>query len=68
MLLKCQLIILFGGKDAPSYETSAHFIYEHLGSVDKELNGLKDSHHLMTHGEGRDILEENVIRFFNALT
>lgn len=44
------------------------FIYEHLGSVDKELNGLKDSHHLMTHGEGRDILEENVIRFFNALT
>ena len=39
------------------------FIYEHLGSVDKELNGLKDSHHLMTHGEGRDILEEHVIRF-----
>lgn len=57
MLLKCQLIYyLVVSKDAPSYETSAHFIYEHLGSVDKELNGLKDSHHLMTHGEGRDIL------------
>ncbi|HCY8988541.1 TPA: carboxylesterase [Staphylococcus aureus] len=67
-VIKIPANILFGGKDEPSYETSAHFIYEHLGSVDKELNGLKDSHHLMTHGEGRDILEENVIRFFNALT
>ena len=50
-VIKMPANILFGGKDAPSYETSAHFIYEHLGSVDKELNGLKDSHHLMTHGE-----------------
>ncbi len=62
MLLKCQLIYFSGGKDAPSYETSAHFI-EHLGSVDKELNGLKDSHHLMTHGEGRRFLEEMLFAF-----
>ncbi|CDR66751.1 alpha/beta hydrolase [Staphylococcus schweitzeri] len=65
--IKMPTNILFGGKDAPSYETSAHFIYEHLGSTEKELNGLEDSHHLMTHGEGRELLEANIIGFFNRL-
>ncbi|MGZ1702270.1 alpha/beta hydrolase [Staphylococcus argenteus] len=65
--IKMPANILFGGKDDPSYETSAHFIYEHLGSEEKELNGLEDSHHLMTHGEGRELLEANIIRFFNKL-
>ena len=36
-VIKMPANILFGGKDAPSYETSAHFIYEHLGSVDKRI-------------------------------
>ncbi len=66
-VIKMPANILFGGKDAPSYETSAHFIYEHLQSVDKELNGLKDSHHLMTHGEGRDIFQKKMLFAFSML-
>ncbi|MBO1199328.1 alpha/beta fold hydrolase [Staphylococcus simiae] len=59
----CAANILYGGKDALSYRDSAEYIYHHLNSEDKILTGLLDSNHLMTHGEGRDILEANVIQF-----
>lgn len=66
-VIKMLVNILFGGKDVLFYEISVYFIYEYLGLVDKELNGLKDLYYLMMYGEGRDILEENVICFFNVL-
>lgn len=56
--------ILYGGQDQQSYNDSANFIYEHLGSTEKYLNGINACSHLMTHGNGSQLLEENVITFF----
>lgn len=64
--INCAANIFYGGKDALSYKESAEYIYNHLNSDDKLLTGLPDSNHLMTHGEGRDILEANVIQFLTA--
>ena len=56
--------ILYGEKDEQSYQDSAHYIYEHINSEDKDLTSHPLSKHLMTHGEGSDKVETQIAEFF----
>ncbi|PNZ67466.1 alpha/beta fold hydrolase [Staphylococcus croceilyticus] len=58
--------ILYGGKDEQSYQDSAKYIYQHIKSEDKELMCHPLCKHLMTHGDGSDKVEVDIIEFFNA--
>ncbi|RIL72962.1 alpha/beta fold hydrolase [Staphylococcus devriesei] len=58
--------ILYGEKDEASYQESAHYIFEHINSNDKELSSHPLSKHLMTYGEGSDNVEQEIVEFFTS--
>ena len=62
--IKTPARILYGEKDEQSYQDSAHYIYEHINSEDKDLTSHPLSKHLMTHGEGSDKVETQIAEFF----
>jgi len=58
------IAIKYGKLDDASYETSAHYIYDHIQHEDKDIKGYDQSKHLMTHGDGREDVEQDIIAFF----
>ena len=56
--------ILYGEKDEASYQESAHYIFDHINSGDKELSSHPLCKHLMTHGDGSDNVEQEIVEFF----
>ncbi|MEJ7174639.1 alpha/beta fold hydrolase [Staphylococcus caprae] len=56
--------MMYGEQDDEAYALSAQFIYDHLGTSNKELNSFAQCGHLMTHGKGRDELEHEIVQFF----
>lgn len=58
------ITINYGLQDDPDYRTSAQYIHDHIGHETKYLNGFPDSKHLMTHGSGREAVEQEIIAFF----
>lgn len=63
--IQCPVYVMYGEQDDPSYKQSAQFIERHLQS-DKKLSSFSQSKHLMTHGAGKEEVEEAVIRYFNV--
>lgn len=58
------IAVKFGKQDDTSYETSAHYIFEHIQHDDKDIKGYDQSKHLMTHGNGHEEVEQDIIAFF----
>lgn len=58
--------ILYGEKDETSYQESAHYIFDHINSGDKELSSHPLCKHLMTHGDGSDNVEQEIVEFFTS--
>lgn len=55
--------VMYGEQDDKSYKDSAMFLEAHLQSQ-KQLSGFEKSKHLMTHGAGKEEVEQAVIRYF----
>lgn len=58
--------ILYGGNDDAFYQNSAHYIFKHIGSDDKDLTCHPLSRHLMTYGEGHEDVIAQVVTFFKS--
>lgn len=56
--------IVYGGQDEAAYEDSAHYIFNQISSEHKTIQEFPRNQHLMTHGEGRDELEQDIVKFF----
>ena len=62
--IKSTARILYGGQDEAAYEESAHYIFNQISSDNKSIQDFPLNQHLMTHGEGRDELEQDIVEFF----
>lgn len=58
--------ILYGGSDDDFYQNSAHYIFNHISSDDKDLTCHPSSRHLMTYGEGHEDVITQVETFFKS--
>ena len=58
--------ILYGGSDDDFYQNSAHYIFNHISSDDKDLTCHPSSRHLMTYGEGHEDVITQVVTFFKS--
>lgn len=59
--------ILQGKLDEDLYIASAEFIYNQINSVDKHLKWYEQSGHIITLGEEREKVFEDVYRFLDSL-
>ena len=55
--------VYYGQKDDTLYEESARFIYENVSSSVKKKSGFLHSTHLLTLGEEKELLFEEVLSF-----
>lgn len=66
--VKAPAIIMHSELDDICNIKNAEFIYEHIGSVDKEFVRLKDSYHMITVDNDKDIVIEHTMEFFNCIS
>ena len=58
--------ILYGGNDDAFYQNSAHYIFNHIDSNNKDLTCHPLSRHLMTYGDGHEDVITQVVTFFKS--
>lgn len=56
-----QVIVMYGDRDEVAYKESAEFIHQHLKA--SKLQVYENSGHLMTHGQDKHEITQEVIRF-----
>ncbi|WP_251132439.1 MULTISPECIES: carboxylesterase [unclassified Exiguobacterium] len=60
--------ILYGELDTPLYKESAEEIFNRVASDQKSIKGFAQSKHLMTLGQDRNDINEEILTFLNELT
>lgn len=60
--------ILYGELDAALYKESAEEIFNRVASDQKSIKGFAQSKHLMTLGQDRNDINEEILTFLNELT
>ncbi len=56
---------LFGKLDDILYEQTAHYIFEHISSLEKIMKAYDHSEHLMTLGKDQPTLFDDILNFLN---
>jgi carboxylesterase len=66
-MVRVPAMIVQGEKDDMIAEDSANIIYEEISSEDKQIKWYPDSPHVITLGNDRDELNEDVYQFLDRL-
>lgn len=61
--VRCPVLIIQGELDGMVPRSAADFLDQHIGAEDREVVYLKNSKHLLCHGEDRDELFNRVLEF-----
>ncbi|KAB7672138.1 alpha/beta hydrolase [Bacillus sp. B1-b2] len=65
--VKQPISIMYGELDNPLYRESANYIYEKVSSLHKRIKGYSNSKHLMTLGQDKDAIHQDILSFLESL-